>query len=295
MGKTFKFKSCNPALKGKTVKNKSCMTPEVVDEIKNKFNKHNPTNIINGSNPTVVWEELKNKFKTCNSELCWLNEFKDPIMKEKIKRKLFPPNRPGEWENDPNTWLSDQDILKVLNQYEEGYKCFKFIGPTAIDYDYKETSFSGNETCVTEELCNFILDEMITKKYSKIGIIFNLDKHNGPGTHWVSLFVNIKEKFIFYFDSNGDSPNGQIQKMINKIRDDGKSLKKPILFQTIINKFQHQHSDTECGMYSIYFIITLLTEKIKNKKVNIGKIKHHFLKKRIPDELVSNLRYKYFI
>lgn len=295
MGKTFKFKTCNPAVRGKTVKNKSCMTPEVVEEIKNKFNKHNPENKIQASKPTEVWEELKNKFNTCKSELCWLNSIKDPVMKAKIKRKLFPPDRPNEWKDDPNTWLSNEDILNVLTQYEDAYKCFKFIGPTPIDYDYKESSILGNDRCVTEELCKFILDEMIKKKYSKIGIIFNLDKHSGPGTHWVSLFVNVKEKFIFYFDSNGLPPNRQIKKMINKIKDDGKSLKKPIIFQTIINKFQHQQSNTECGMYSLYFIITLLTEKINNKKVNIGKIKHHFLKKRVEDELVFKLRYKYFI
>ena len=71
----------------------------------------------------------------------------------------------------------------VMKQYEDAYKCFKFIGPTPIDYDYKESSILGNEKCVTEELCKFILDEMITKKYSKIGIIFNLD------TQYIIMYV----------------------------------------------------------------------------------------------------------
>jgi len=296
MTKTFKYISCNPTTKGKTVKKKSCMTPEVVDEIKNKYNKYNPDNLIRASKSIDVWSELKHKLNTCSTELCWLDEIKDPELNSKIKKKLFPPMRPHDWKSNPNTWLSDGDILQVLKQYEDAYNCFTFIGPTPIDYDYKETSvLGGNKKCVTEDLCKFILDEMITNKFSKIGIIFNLDKHDGPGTHWVSLFVNIKQKFIFYFDSNGVNPPFQIRKMINKIIEDGKSLKKPITFQTIINTFEHQKSDTECGMYSLYFIITLLTEKLKNKKMTIQQLKHHFLKKRVSDELVFKYRYKYFV
>ena len=51
-----------------------------------------------------------------------------------------------------------------------------------------------------------------------------------------------------------------------------------------INKLEHQYKNTECGMYSLHFMIEL----IKDKDFKI------FLKKRIPDEEIFKLRNKYF-
>ena len=48
----------------------------------------------------------------------------------------------------------------------------------------------------------------------------------------------------------------------------------------------HQHTDTECGMYCLYFIVSLL----KNKH-NF----HYFKKKRIPDKHVENFRQIYLL
>ena len=39
---------------------------------------------------------------------------------------------------------------------------------------------------------------------NKIAIVFNLDRHDQPGSHWVSLFIDLECKFIFYFDSAGN-------------------------------------------------------------------------------------------
>ena len=36
---------------------------------------------------------------------------------------------------------------------------------------------------------------------NKIGVIFNLDKHDQSGSHWVAMFIDLENKFFFYFDS----------------------------------------------------------------------------------------------
>jgi hypothetical protein len=51
-----------------------------------------------------------------------------------------------------------------------------------------------------------------------------------------------------------------------------------------MNTLEHQQTDSECGMYSLYFIIQML----KDKDVN------YFLEHKIPDEEVFQLRKKYF-
>ena len=64
----------------------------------------------------------------------------------------------------------DIEILELMKQYEDAYKCFQFIGPTPIDFD--EHLAYGE--CVWD-LCKFNLKEKIEKGINKVGIIFNLD------------------------------------------------------------------------------------------------------------------------
>ena len=68
------------------------------------------------------------------------------------------------------------------------------MGPTPIDFD---TKMMGNQ-CVWAELCNLNLQEQINSGKTKLGIIFNTDKHTGGGVHWLSLFINIKKGEIIF-------------------------------------------------------------------------------------------------
>ena len=61
------------------------------------------------------------------------------------------------------------------------------------------------------------------------------------------------------------------------------------------NKIEHQKGNSECGMYSLYFIVTMLmektnTQKLKNRREKID----YFSNKRIPDDVVFEYREKYF-
>ena len=109
-------------------------------------------------------------------------------------------------------------IKKPVNQYEKKYKCFHFIGPSPIDYDSK---IAGNK-CVWEELCKFDLEKQIEKGKNKIGIIFNLDKHYQSGSHWVSLFVDLRDKkkpTIEYFNSSGNAPLSNFKNLMEKLKE----------------------------------------------------------------------------
>ena len=107
-----------------------------------------------------------------------------------------------------------------MKQHETFDKRFEFIGPSPIDYD---THTYGGE-CVWEELCNFNLSNSIKRHKNKIGIILNTHPHYKDGEHWIALFVNIKKRFIIYFDSNGNEPPTQVKKLIKTIDNQGKQL-----------------------------------------------------------------------
>ena len=57
----------------------------------------------------------------------------------------------------------------------------------------------------------------------------------------------------------------EIDRLIGEIKTQGENLEKPISFEIIKNKISHQTTNTECGMYCLFFIITMLTEKLHKK------------------------------
>ena len=169
----------------------------------------------------------------------------------------FAPESPKTWNKNPNEWLSSVDITKVMKQYEDAFPFFEFIGPSPIDFDKTP---KGESSCVYEELCNFDIKTYLNPANSKnkIGIIFNTDPHYLSGSHWISLFINIKQQFIFFFDSTGDPPSKEINKFAKKIMKQGKEI--GMNFKYIVNDKQHQKSNTECGIYSLFMISNLLKE-----------------------------------
>jgi hypothetical protein len=292
--KTMKKMNCSPLVNGKSRINGSCFTDDVLYKLKKSYNQNYPNHKIKERLPVKIWIELQKRMSQCTKEDCWLNVIQNENERKKLDKFLFSPDKPKEWKQNPNTWLSNYDIFNVLYQYELTYNNFKIIGPSPIDYDMKPTSMNGN--CVWNELCKFSLSKMVNSGKTKIGIVFNLGKHDTDGYHWVSMFIDVKDKFIFYFDSAGASIPNQINKLVNKIIKQGENLENPIHFTFYQNHpLEHQMGNTECGMYSLYFIITMLSGELENKRrLNKTQKINYFMKKRIPDEDVSNYRDIYF-
>jgi hypothetical protein len=169
-------------------------------------------------------------------------------------RTAFAPEAPASWLKNPEEWLSSTDIEKVMYQFEKAYPCFEFIGPSPIDYD-KHIEYGE---CVWEELCKFDMESFVKRGKFKIGIIFNLDPHYKPGSHWVSLFVNLRKGYVFYFDSAGSKPPKEVKRLVKKMIEQASKL--GITLRYIENDRSHQKGDNECGMYSIFAIATQLRD-----------------------------------
>lgn len=294
--KTKKWKSlnCSPFVKNKRANKNTCLTKPILEQIRNEYNHFNPQSQINTKNPDNIVMTLKSKFKTCHDEECWLNQIKDTGIRNKIKTQIFAPKHPKEWNQNPNEWLSNYDILNVLQQYMKTYDDFLFINPSFLDFDAPTLT----DKCVSVEICDFSLKHNIQNNKTKIAFVFNLSKHNQPGSHWVSLFINIPEKFIFYFDSAGEQIPPEIFNLVKRVQIQALSMNTKLHFYQN-SPLEHQYGNSECGMYSLFFIITMITNEIQNHnkpiqfKNTLQKI-NFFKKKRIPDEYVEQLRWKYF-
>jgi len=270
---------CAPQLKNKSY---TCYSDESLHKLKVYWNSRHPDVLIETNNSHEIWNKLKEYMSnTCEQESCWLRQkFIANNLDTNLLSYTFAPSAPQKWGKSPNEWLTSTDLEKVMKQYENSYPCFTFLGPSPIDFDQKKVYGS----CVWDELCKFNLQDYIKKGKNKIGIIFNTDPHNKPGSHWIALFIDIKKKFIFFFDSNGDPTPNKIKKLVERIQSQGKSLNIDFIFHQNYPK-EHQKSDTECGIYVLFFIIQL----IKNTKRP-----SFFQKENIPDSEMESLRKIYF-
>jgi hypothetical protein len=282
--KTLKLKKVNCSPKSKEELNDfTCYTNKDLIYLRDHWNARHPDAKIHSNSPKEIHNKLSHHLKDiCNTEYCWL---KQKTIFGKLESELadsFAPESPAEWKQNPNEWLSSTDIIKVMKQYEKAYKCFDFIGPTPINFNTRK--LYGE--CVWEELCNLNLEKLIKKGITKIGVIFNTDPDYKPGQHWISMFINIKKAQIFFFDSTGDPPPKEVKDLIKKITDQGHTLKKPINFKFDSNEgVEHQYGNTECGIYSIFFIIHMLEDRFTE----------HYLKTHIlKDEYMEKFRHIYF-
>jgi len=159
-------------------------------------------------------------------------------------------------------WLNTTNIAEVMEQYEHVYKDFKFMGAVPMDFDKLPYLNIRNMNC----------NQFKKDGIKRLGFIFNLDESWQKGSHWVAMFADIDKSEIYYFDSYGTKPTKQINELVNRIatwcykhnvaNDSGKKSKKTHIDNIVntinYNKIRHQFKNSECGVYSINFILRLL-------------------------------------
>jgi len=262
MDSTFQ---CSPALKRQAGEN--CLPPPALERLRKAWNSSHPKHKIaatgtrkNGGAKTDaiksngLWEKIRNAMTSqykCDTEYCAVKKM--PGLKAAEKAPLltfFRPEKPAAWDKKPRDWLDSTHFVDVLSQYEKADPEFQFIGPTPIDFD--EADKWG--TCVMDELCKLDLKATLKKGIKKIGIVFNLDKHDEPGSHWVCAYIDIVGKKAYYADSYGYKPEREIVRLLKRCKDQGCE-------SIYFNDIRWQRKESECGMYCLIVIICLLKGK----------------------------------
>jgi len=256
----------------------SCFTLESLKKIALSYNKkisklskeHNLKEIEINDDKKHLVQSLTNRLEhLCSDQLCWLKQdFIKELNDEEINEFTFRPKGPKR----KTDWLSTSNINEVVQQYEKKYPDFEFLGAVPIDFDdIPELGFRKID------LNNYLN----VKKKSKFGIVFNLDEHWKNGSHWVGLYFDILKNQIYFFDSYGYRPEKRIRKFVNRIckwcykhnilKENITSSetentfmhpnKKNYIEEKInveYNKIRHQYKHSECGVYSVNFILRLL-------------------------------------
>lgn len=264
----------------------SCFTIESLIKIAESYNNYtntnkNPEKLIKITNSKKdLLKQLKDRITNCGEDqLCWLDvKWIKQINDYEIHNNTFRPKGPqGRFK-----WLSTTNINDIMEQYEHKYIDFKFLG--AVPYDFEDLPQLG--------ISNLNFDQL-TEHINKIGMVINLDEHWKRGSHWVALYINLAKDHIYYFDSYGIKPRKRIADYVKKVAlwcynkhhnngdkiiDTESSFMKATRnkYETILNvdynKTRHQYKNSECGVYSVNFILRLLNgetfDNICNKITN---------------------------
>lgn len=298
--KDFLESACSP----KTLKSNriskgydGCLTIKVLRALATAYNKDHLDNPINFSKDTskkdlnrVLQERFAGVCGEDNHAVCWVNKLqvRDSGIVEEVHNNS-PVPRPKDWNYDPNQWLTNFDIQKYLNQYNRND--FKFLGVYPIDFNQK----TALNRCIIDEMCTFSVDNYFKRGIKRFGVVFNLDRHDEPGSHWIALYCNMDPTTvnygIYYYDSVSQTIPTSIHAFANNVkkqvleRENNASKK----FKIHWNKVRHQYSNTECGMFSCTFLTCMIlanntpfAKLMKNKEI-------------FNDKYMTNLRRKLFV
>lgn len=272
---------CAPS---KKLEHDTCFTLNSLKNIALAYNNHN-TDKINTSLPKeqlvdVLEDKMEKKYH-CNDQTCWTRqkilEELDMKVLEEIQEKTFRPVGPSKKYG----WLSTTHINEVIDQYHDIHKDFLFLG--AVPYDFEDLP--------QLEINTLDFKELEKDGKTKIGMVINLDEHYKQGSHWVALYTDLKKNQVYFFDSVGRAPQKRIRRFINRITryiyqkkynknihindiikelreySKNKNSRKYFHVENILkggfdiryNNKQHQFDNSECGVYSINFIVRLVS------------------------------------
>jgi hypothetical protein len=211
---------------------------------------------IQSQNPKEIIQVAKTKL-SCPDETCVLEtaQEKGALSEDDVSKVLKVK---GPW--DSTKWLDNENIDCTLEQYAE-----KFSGFHPIKFQMRD--FAKYPT------------QLSTFNWQKPGIKYvacalNTDLTGNPGEHWTALFVDYPSKTVEYFDSAGNTPHQEFLELIVGIAS-------KLDFRDIsVTTVKHQVENTECGVYTLYYILSRL-HGIPYKK---------FMTKRVPDDMMVAFR-----
>lgn len=272
---------------GSTYSGASCIPTDVLESMIEEYNNvHDekidvkPFQTLKQMSPvsykTMLVKALRHKLKHyCNDQVCWASlpffeKMKNKKHWEILHKYTFKPSGP----KNSDEWLNTIHINEIFSQYERVYKDFKFFGALPLDFD--DLPYLKIKTI------NF--EQLVKDGITKIGFIFNMDKHDMPGSHWVALYSNLSKNEVDYVDSVGDAPPIEIKRLMKRICLFCKNHNNDIPLSVYVNKTKHQKGNTECGVYSCSFILRLLG----------GESFQNIMATPIPDSEIKKCRFKYF-
>lgn len=240
-------------------------------------------NIVKILGPEELILNLMNKLGVINERDIWKNEKIIRRFGRGVSYNILKKNYKVNGPSNTTNLLNNHNIDNVLETYvlkgpDLYHNRFLHLPFQMIDFMEQKTELSN---------VDFI---KAADEYDSIGVVLNSDFSYGPGKHWFALYVDLdklrkdKKLVLEYFNSSGRMPYDQIIEYYEKLKKEW-LVKYPdisVELKIVVNE-RIQESKTECGMFSLIFIIGRIE----------GKSTDFFSKKNISD--ADMIRYRKII
>ncbi len=233
-------------------------------------------------------EEALNKLKEktdCKSESCVIQSKILKLPGSVIEKELeinFKPKGPRNSTALLSNINIDNNMVRWAREYDNFFPC-----PFAMmDFDKTHESFS---TISMPDVYNgnYVLDlgsfGKVKRKNNCFGCVVNTDTSNGPGKHWVAVFVDMRkpDATIEYFNSVGNPPPKPMIVWLERTKKTLNGLFKSVTVHSVTS-VEHQFKDTECGVYSLFYI----RKRLEGEDFSFFEDKDLIIK----DDLIKNFR-----
>ena len=216
----------------------------IIDFIETKSGETTTNNILNKAL----------KLTNCTDEIC--------VIKQVLPhdKTAIPTTFKLKGPRDNVKRLSNYDIDGVLSQWCLKNDKFYNWGFNMIDFDKQGASLAKyNMVDILKGDAPLNLGKYggIVKRPCNIAAcIVNTDKYSGGGIHWFAVLCDCRSEpyTVEYFNSSGNPPREQI---IDWMERTAKQLSthtgKQVVQKTNVGS-RHQYGNSECGLYSLFFI-----------------------------------------
>jgi hypothetical protein len=196
---------------------------------------------------------------------------------------------------DSTQLLSNFNIDGVLQEWAAAHPEFFNYGFNMMDFETTGGSLARTDVArilegkETQNLGK--MGGMVARRCTTFGCVLNTDVSSGRGKHWVAIFGDCRgrgEWSVEYFNSAGNPPPAPVTRWLEAAsarlathrsshpRDYGEGAVAPVPLTDV----RHQDSQTECGLYALYYIRRRLE----------GAPYAEFQETRIPDAAMTAFR-----
>jgi hypothetical protein len=259
--------SCSPDAYSKTYLTKQrCLSNSDIQGLATELF-HSPTKELSSKSTDHLYRKLQRVLGP--DPTTWASH---PALRgnRKLRARIsqrFRPKRPSSWRKNPTTWLSTSNIEGVMRQYRRLHPDFVFLGVHSRD-------FASLRLPSVREVKRPPLDKYLQSGKRHLGAVFNLDRYDQAGSHWVAVFISLDPTSpmygAYYYDSVARVPPEEIAEWMVRIKGDSRLPETRRMFELTWNRERRQFLHTECGMFAMAFLATAMENSMSFREVCDG-------------------------
>lgn len=235
----------------------------------------------------------------CVGEQCVLKKLAGSVAEaEHILQTNFKLSGPTD-----NKLLNNYNIDHTLRTWMTAFPGFYAYNFNMKDYEKRSWREGVVESPDTLAVIPFemlyagkVPGEQPGRKFYRCACVINTDIYEGKGKHWMALYAEYRpasasppRMTVEFFNSSGNSPTCEWVRWLVRTRDSMEKIRtdehRSGTVEIIKNsQWRHQKSQSECGVYSLFYIWARLN----------GVPPEYFLQRPVPDHMMFEFRQHLF-